>query len=170
MKSGWVAYPSAIALAVLLLLPGDGAAQPKSLRDQLVGAWVLAAHETTQPDGSKRKQFGANPKGMVILDASGNYTQILAHPDLPKFRSNDRTNGTPEEHAATIRGSIASFGTWTVDEAAKTLTYHILGSTFPNQVGTDMKTAVSLAGDEWTSTIPRTTSGRRSVMIWKRAK
>jgi hypothetical protein len=33
-----------------------------------------------------------------------------------------------------------------------------------------MKTAVSLAGDEWTSTIPRTTSGRQSVMVWKRAK
>jgi len=170
MKSSWVAYSSTIALVALLLRPGDGAGQQKSLRDQLVGAWVSAVHETTLQDGSKRKQFGANPKGMVILDASGNYTQILVHPDLPKFRANDRTQGTPEEHAATIRGSVANFGTWTVDEASKTLTYHILGSTFPNQVGTDMKTVVSLAGDEWTSTIPRTTSGRQSVMVWKRAK
>ena len=65
---------------------------------------------------------------------------------------------------------MANFGTWTVDEADKTLTYHILGSTFPNQASTDMKSTVSLVGDEWTSTIPRTTSGRRSVMVWKRAK
>jgi len=65
---------------------------------------------------------------------------------------------------------VANFGTWTADEAAGTLTYHMLGSTFPNQVGTDMKTVVALAGDEWTSTIPQTTSGRQSVMVWKRAK
>jgi hypothetical protein len=170
MKSSYLAYPLAVALAALLLLPGGAASQQKSLRDQLVGAWILAAHETTFQDGGKRQQFGAKPKGMVILDASGNYTQILVHPDVPKFRANDRTKGTPEEYAATIRGSVASFGTWTVDEAGKTLTYHIAGSTFPNQVGTDMKTVVSLAGDEWKSTIPRTTSGRQSVMVWKRAK
>jgi len=41
--------------------------------------------------------------------------------------------------------------------------------TFPNQVGTDMKTAVSLVGDDLTTTIPRTTSGRSSVVVWKRA-
>jgi len=56
------------------------------------------------------------------------------------------------------------------DAAGKTLTYHIVGSAFPNQVGSEMKTVVSLAGDEWTSAIPRTTSGRQSIMVWRRAK
>src|SRR5262249_39026702 len=102
--------------------------------------------------------------------ASGNYTQILVHPELPKFRSGDRTTGTSDEHASTIRGSIAHYGTWTVDEASNTLTYRITGSTFANQVGTDLKVTASLAGDEWTSTIPRTTSGRTSTMVWKRAR
>jgi Lipocalin-like domain len=165
-----ISYFCAIALTVIAVLPADTFGAQKSLRDQLVGVWVPTAHETTFQDGGKRQQFGANPKGMMILDATGNYTQILVRPDLPKYRSNDRTQGTPEEHAATVRGSVANFGTWTVDEADKTLTYHILGSTFPNQASTDMKSTVSLVGDEWTSTIPRTTSGRRSVMVWKRAK
>jgi hypothetical protein len=65
---------------------------------------------------------------------------------------------------------VANFGTWSVDEATKTLTYHIRGSTFPNQAGTDLKSTVTLAGDEWSGTIARTTSGRESVMTWKRAK
>lgn len=165
-----VGFRCAIALAGFALLPGGASAQQKSLREQLVGVWIPTAHETTFQDGSKRQQFGARPNGMMILDASGNYTQVLTNPELPKFRAADRTQATPEEHAATIKGSVAHFGTWTVDEASKMLTYHILGSTFPNQAGTDMKTTVSLAGDEWTSTIPRTTSGRQSVMVWKRAK
>jgi len=124
-----VGYCCAIVLTVVAVLPADTFDQQKSLRDQLVGAWVLTAHETTFQDGGKRHQFGANPKGMMIFDATGNYTQILVRPDLPKYRSNDRTQGTPEEQAATLRGSVANFGTWSVDEAAKTLTYHILGST-----------------------------------------
>jgi hypothetical protein len=158
-------------LTAVAVLPADTFGQQKSLRDQLVGVWVPTAHETTFQDGGKRRQFGVNPKGMMILDATGNYTQILVRPDLPKYRSNDRTQATPEEQTATVRGSVANFGTWTVDEAAKTLTYHILGSTYPNQAGTDMQCAVnSLAADQWTSTILRTTSGRQSVMAWRRAR
>ena len=165
-----IGFRFAIALAGFALLPGGASGQQKSVREQLVGVWIPTAHETTFQDGSKRQQFGAKPKGMMILDASGNYTQVLTHPELPKFGSADRTQATPEERAATIKGSVAHFGTWTVDEPGKTLTYHILRSTFPNQVGTDMKTTVGLAGDEWTSTIPRTTSGRQSVMVWRRSK
>src|SRR5260370_32975583 len=89
------------------------------------------AHETNFQDGGKRQQFGANPKGMMILDAGGNYTQILVRPDLPKYTSNDRTHGLPEEHAATVRGRGPNFGTWSVAESAPKLTYHILCRTFP---------------------------------------
>jgi len=165
-----IGYCCAIVVVSLATVPAEAVGQQNSLRDQLVGVWIPTAHETTFQEGGKHQQFGASPKGMMILDASGNYTQILVHSDLPRYGSNDRTKGTPEELAATVRGSVANFGAWTVDEAAKTLTYHIRGSTFPNQAGTDMKSTVNLAGDEWTSTIPRTTSGRQSVMVWKRAK
>jgi Lipocalin-like domain len=165
-----IGYCCAIAVASLAALPTAAVSQQSPLRDQLVGVWIPTAHETTFRDGGKRQQFGASPNGMMILDASGNYTQILLRPDLPRYRSNDRTKGTPDELAATVRGSVANFGTWSVDEAAKTLTYHIRGSTFPNQANTEMTTTVSLTGDQWTGTIARTTSGRRSAMVWQRAK
>jgi hypothetical protein len=163
-------YCCMIAAANFLTLPVEGDCQESPLRDRLVGVWIPTAHETTFQEGLKRQQFGASPRGMMILDASGNYTQILVHPDLPSYRSNDRTKGTPEEHAATVRGSVANFGTWSVDEVAKTLTYHIRGSTFPNQAGTEMSSSVSIGSDGWTGTIAQTTSGRQSVVVWKRAK
>ena len=163
-------YCCAVAAISFAALPANAVSQPSSLRDQLVGVWIPTAHETTFREGLKRHQFGADPGGMMILDASGDYTQILVRPDLPRYRSNDRTKGTPEELAATVRSSVANFGTWSIDEASKTLTYHIHGSTFPNQAGTDMKCTVSFNGDEWTGTIVRTTSGRESVMVWRRAK
>ena len=67
------------------------------------------------------------------MRASGNCTQILVNPDLPKYKSNDRTKASLAELAATVSGSVANFGTWSVDEATKTLTYHIRGSTYPHR-------------------------------------
>jgi hypothetical protein len=46
---------------------------------------------------------------------------------------------TPEENKAIMEGSIAYFGTYTVDEAAKTISMRVETSTFPNQVGTEQK-------------------------------
>ena len=47
-----VGYCCAIVLTVVAVLPADTFDQQKSLRDQLVGAWVLTAHETTFQDGA----------------------------------------------------------------------------------------------------------------------
>ena len=47
-------------------------------------------------------------------------------------------------------GLQAQFGTWSVDEADKTITLHIDGALFPNVEGTDGKQTVSVSGDEIT--------------------
>jgi hypothetical protein len=96
--------------------------------------------------------------------------RFCVNPDLPKYKSNDRTKASAAELAATVSGSVANFGTRSVDEAAKTLTYHIRGRTYPNQDGTNTESTVRLTGDEWTGTIARTIGGRQSVIVWKRAK
>jgi hypothetical protein len=42
--------------------------------------------------------------------------------DLPKFASGNRLQGSDAENNAIVRGSLAYFGTYTVDEADKTFT------------------------------------------------
>jgi hypothetical protein len=42
----------------------------------------------------------------------------------------------------------AQFGTWSFNEADKTITYHIDGALFPNVEGTEGKATVSVSGDE----------------------
>jgi len=54
--------------------------------------------------------------------------------DLPKFAANNRQAGTPEENKAVVQGSLAYFGTYSVDEAAKTVTIHIESCSF--RIGT----------------------------------
>jgi hypothetical protein len=92
--------------------------------------------------------YGPSPQGQQIVDASGHYSLVIIRSDLPKFASSNREAGTPEENKAVVQGSIAFFGTYTVDEAAKTLTQHVDSCTFPNWNGTDRKLSFTLSGDE----------------------
>ena len=154
----------------LVLSPGGAFSQQKSLKEQLIGTWTLVSNDNVAPDGTKRQLYGPNPKGILVLDTGGHYVQIYVRSDLPKFKSNNRQQGTPEENQAVVHGTTAQFGTWSVDEGSKTLIVHIEGSLFPNQAGTDSKRSVTLAGDDLKVSNPTPGSGGRSDSVWKRAK
>jgi hypothetical protein len=54
----------------LITLSGDGLAQQKTLKEQLVGTWTLVSYDVTPQNGTKQPFYGsANTKGMLILDA-----------------------------------------------------------------------------------------------------
>jgi Lipocalin-like domain len=119
----------AAALLALALSAGAAAAQgAKSFKDQIVGSWDFVVAEVTAPDGKKSFPFGETPKGILILTADGHFAQIHVASDVPKIASNNRLTATPEEYAAIMRRSLSVFGTYTVDEANKTVTYSIVSS------------------------------------------
>jgi hypothetical protein len=62
----------------------------------------------------------------------------MLYSDRPKFKVNSRLAGTPEENKAAVLRTIATFGTWSVDESNNNLIMHIEGSIFPNQEGMDI--------------------------------
>ena len=75
------------------------------------------------------------PKGILILDASGQYAVMT----FAGGRSNSTTEGT----------NAANFGTWSVNEADKTITRRFVGALSPANEGVaETKNSVSLAGDE----------------------
>lgn len=161
---------AALTCTGVLLVASHAPAQQKSLKDQLAGAWILTSIDQTDAAGKKVQVFGPNPKGTQVLDASGQYIQIIWNSDAPKFKVNNRLKGTPEENAAAVHATTATFGTWTLDEASKTLTVRYTGSMFPNQAGTESKRAVSVNGDELRVSNPQTASGMKSDTVWRRAK
>src|SRR3979409_1784731 len=113
------------AMLALALSAGAAAAQPAtSLKDQIVGSWNFVVAEVTAPDGKKSFPFGETPKGILIFTAAGRFAQIHVAGDLPRIASNNRLTGTPEEYAEIMRRSLSGLGTYTVDKANKTITYH----------------------------------------------
>jgi Lipocalin-like domain len=165
-----------ILMTVLGLVLGVGAAagQPsKMLRDQLVGAWSFVLAEITAADGKKSLPFGDKPKGVLIFTADGHFSQIHVAGGLPKIAPNSRVAGTAEDNKAIVAGTLALFGTYTVDETKKTLTFNIEASTFPNAEGTvQTRTIDLLTADEFRNTNPGASRDGPVVAmnVYRRAK
>jgi hypothetical protein len=162
----------ALAAVALAGAGGEAAAQPKSLKDRLVGTWHFVVAEVTAPDGKKSFPFGPTPRGMLMFTPEGDFMQIHIASEVPKIAGGNRLNATPEEFAGIMRGTIAQFGTYTVDEEKKTLTFTFKASTFPNWDGVAQTRSIDkLTDEEFINTNPQVGAGRGSAYnLYRRAK
>jgi hypothetical protein len=147
-------------------------AQQKTLKQQLIGTWDFVRTEATQADGQKILPFGANPKGVNIFTEDGHFVQIQIADGIPKFMSNSRVTGTSDENKAVVQGSLALFGTYTVDEAKRMIVYKVESSTFPNWIGLVQERPIdSITADQLIhSNAGASIAGAKTVNIWKRAR
>jgi hypothetical protein len=146
--------------AVMVLLPGAVPAQQRQqpapaqqaqrpIKDMLVGAWTLLLDDGVTADNIQVPRMGPNPIGLAIFTPNGHFSaQIMRTVNRPPFKSNDRDTGTADENKAAIQGVRSAFGTYTVDEGAKSIDFKTEGSSFPNAEGTRQKYLVTEITDE----------------------
>lgn len=157
------------AIFTSFLMAESSFAQQKTLKEQLVGAWTLVSASSKLPDGSLA--WGPNPIGLIVFTSSGHYSTQLMRSDLPKYVSNNRAKGTAEEYKTIAMGSVANFGTYSVNEANKTFTISYDGSTFPNRKGATETRPFVIEGDQLRITNPApSTGGESSQIVYRRAK
>jgi len=145
----------------LLILASAGRSQ---LAKELAGTWTWVSVETARADGPKWQSFGPTPRGHVVFDGSGGFAYLLTRPDRPIFAGNSREDGTVEENMATVQGTLAMSGTYSVH--GNVLTFKIEASTYPNLEGTEQKrTIISLSGNELSYSNPAPTNEGRS--LWR---
>ena len=141
-------------------------------KTQIICTWNFTVAEVKAPDVKISYPFGENPKGIRVLTPDGHFTQIHVAGDVPKIASNNHLTGTPEEYGTIVRRSLSVFGTYTVDEDKKTVTFHIVSSSFPNWEGeSQTRTIDKLTAGEFQNTNPNVAGGRGSASnYYKRAK
>jgi len=163
---------SAIAVLGLAMLPTSAISQQKTIKEQIVGTWTFVSSANVMPDGTRIDQWaGSNPKGIFMLDGNGHFTFFITRPDLPKFAGKTVLEGTATEYKAVVTGIVAGFGTYSINEADKTITTHVEGSSFPNLIGLDQKRLITtLTADELKYGNPVNTAAGTVEAIWKRAK
>jgi hypothetical protein len=95
---------------------------------------------------AKRLTVGAQFRRGFSCLTHGHFAQFITRSDLPKFAAGTADKGTPDENKAVLSGFVASFGTYTVDEADKTVITNVEGSVFPNSLGQEhlLKNSVHL--------------------------
>jgi hypothetical protein len=98
---------ASLLLGLALASPAPAQSAAKSLKDQIVGHWQLVS--VTVDGGTP---YGASPQGSMFLDATGHLSVIVI------------SDGGAR--------NIAYFGTYTLDDADKTMSIHVDGSSGGN--------------------------------------
>ncbi len=111
------------SVGLLLLLLPVLASVAQSDTAQIVGVYrlsIFAAH-------------GSEPIGRISYDASGRMWAMI----FPPGRKPVTQSSTPEEYRATMRGVVAYYGTYTVDETTDRVIHHVEAASNPDWIGDD---------------------------------
>ena len=140
------------------LLKETSASPPGGIAEKIIGTWKLVSIEDHTPNSPRRE---LNPTGYIVYDATGRVAvQITRRSDRKKFASEEIAQATTEEKAAAFGSYVAYYGTYTINEAAGTITHHVTGSLNPNDVGKDWVRYFRLSGNRITLIPVETNEGR----------
>lgn len=155
----WIGAALVAALAVAV--PSGQA----TLRSQLIGHWRLVSTEQVREGEPTTASLGAAPVGTIVYTADGHMQAQLTTAAREKVRPAD---ATPAQARALARYT-AYFGTFTVDEAAATVTHRRDGTFGPGE--RDFVRTIALNGNRLVLTTPTTVvDGRKRFarITWER--
>jgi len=144
-----LALPFIVTAALDLQTPTTRPASGAALR--IVGTWQLMTRTVSRADGTTIVDpvLGEKPIGFLVYAASGAMSlqmmrtgrkNAISTPPAAKDKTNPRV----------ILGYDSYFGSYTVDEKAGTVTHHVEGSLFPEDLGSDWVRPFTLDGDTLT--------------------
>jgi hypothetical protein len=171
-----------VAVASLLCPSGIAAQQVarQNDRQELIGVWELVSLQDQRPNGDVLDWMGKKPSGTLIYSNNGHMSvQIMRDPHpavAASIWSSDGRDLLPSASANEIRdaygGYYAYFGTWEIDEGARTVTHHIRGSMRAVEVGADYVRPYEFSGEHLLlrSTVSSAGGEKQArVITWRRA-
>jgi lipocalin-like protein len=156
-------------------LPGRVTTQARAgAREQIVGAWRLESRTVRASSGETLLDpvLGQQPIGRLVYDASGHMmlammrrdrTQAISVPSRPEDAKNPRI----------VLGYDTYFGTFTVNDAAGTITHHVEGSLFPEDLGKEFTRRFRVDGERFTLSFETKSPEGRDVtrtLVFRREK
>jgi hypothetical protein len=147
---------------------------PSAAAKRVIGSWRLVDYQTS--DAEMRVMRGPSPLGFLYYDNSGHMALQIA-PDRPRQKFTGPVSGlftgprpTPAEALDALSGYGAYFGTYRVDEAARTVTHNRLGNLNPGATG-DFVRRFEFRNDDLLVLEPLDNADVRSVRLsWTRLK
>lgn len=138
----------------------------------LEGTWVMDSAYEVLADGKRTTNYGAHPKGLLMVDKSGRYSLQIFRPDRSKFASGVKSTGTAEEYREAVLGSSTHTGHVSIDSDGHKLVFMIEASSFPNWEGSRQVRDYTFQNGILTYSVPAGASGNGTTAysVWKRAQ
>jgi hypothetical protein len=114
---------AAIAALAVTLLAAPSAADAQPAQERLIGIYRLVRFTA----------HGSEPIGRIEYDAGNRMWAMI----FPPKRKPIRQGSTPEEYRDTMRGVIAYYGTYTVDEPTGRVIHRVQAASNPAWIGDD---------------------------------
>jgi hypothetical protein len=153
----------------------EGEMSEKSLREQLIGAWVLASCvERDIETAVENHPLGDRPLGLILYTPDGYVSAQLQRRQRLPFADGDLFRATPEEYSAAGSSYIAYSGRFFVDEDRKSLSHEMAVSFFPNWFGRRQVRLVEVNGEtlQLSTDGPQRLNGalKTATLTWRRAQ
>lgn len=140
-------------------------------RARLLGNWRLVSFSAVGADGKVYYPMGEGLVGQIMYAPDGRMSVQLMGPDRPKLATPAYGAGTEAQWAAAARSFFAYAGTFSVDEAAPSVTHHVQMALNPYWTGRDQVRNIKMDGDDLElSGASPTTSGAidTAYVRWRR--
>jgi predicted ester cyclase/ketosteroid isomerase-like protein len=124
----------------------------------IVGTWRLVRFEDVE-DGKIVRRFGEKPNGLFVYTADGHVSIQIANPANPACITQGKKTlpgrkddialpaCTPEQLEALLDGTVAYWGTYSVDMAKGVVTHHVVSDVANGYAGTAQPRPFVLNGD-----------------------
>ena len=118
------------------------------LSQALIGTWRLVSREDRTASGERRIDpgLGADPIALLVYDRGGNFAAQFMKRD--RRSAPPATSSSAPNNSQTVGGYDAYFGSYTVDDAAGTVTQRLAGALSAENVGLVLTRSMQVSGDE----------------------
>jgi hypothetical protein len=143
------------------------------LSKALPGSWFLESRIDITATGERRPEptLGEDPIALLIYDRAGHFAA--------QFMKRDRSTGVADASAVAVgknnsraqAGYDAYFGTYTIDDAASTVTQHLLGALSQENVGAVLTREMRVSGEKLIIRVHTTAADGTPVirtLTWRR--
>jgi hypothetical protein len=136
-----------LAAAVLLssvwiIQSSKAVAQPKTLRESLIGTWVINSVKNQYDDGKTISPFGAGVTGRYVFGADGSFSETIIGEPRADMKSDD-----PRRPDAFV---VVNFGHFIVNEEDKSISYKIERAGYSARNGSERSLIATVNGDSAT--------------------
>jgi len=128
--SGWIIQPTKVL------------AQHKTLRESLIGTWVINSVRNQYDDGKTISPFGAGVTGRYVFGPDGSFSETIIGEPRADMKSDDPRR--PDGYV------VINLGHFVVDEDKKSISYKIERAGYSARNGSERNLIATVNGDSAT--------------------